>query len=60
MSNFAFLTSDFPAVHDAARSAERHAASDPVAAAFLSGKAMELAVKWVLVTPRRLPRWPVH
>ncbi len=47
MSNFAFLAADFPAVHDAARSAEKHAASDPVAAAFLSGKAMELAVKWV-------------
>lgn len=46
MSNFAFLAAEFPAVHEAAMSAERHAGSDPTAAAFFAGKAVEIAVKW--------------
>jgi type I restriction enzyme R subunit len=46
MSNFAFLSAEFPTVHEAAVAAERHAASDPTAAAFFAGKAVEVAVKW--------------
>ncbi|KPF99704.1 restriction endonuclease subunit R [Rhodopseudomonas sp. AAP120] len=46
MSNFAFLSLEFPTVHEAAVAAERHAASDPTAAAFFAGKAVEVAVKW--------------
>jgi type I restriction enzyme R subunit len=46
MSNFAFLAAEFPAVHEAAVAAERHAASDPTATAFFAGKAVEVAVKW--------------
>ena len=45
--NFTFLQADFPAIHETMRSAERQAGSDPTAAAFLAGKGMELAVKWV-------------
>ncbi len=45
MSNFAFLAAEFPAVHEAALAAERHAAGDPTAAAFFAGKAVEVAVK---------------
>ena len=46
MLNFSFLAADFPDIHDAMRGAERHGQADPVAAAFLAGKGMELAVKW--------------
>lgn len=46
MSNFAFLAIEFPAVHEAATAAERHAGSDPTAAAFFAGKTVEIAVKW--------------
>ena len=46
MSNFAFLLPEFPHVHEAALDAERHAGSNPTAAAFFAGKAVELAVKW--------------
>lgn len=45
-SNFAHLEPDFPAVHAAATSAERLALSEPVAAAILAGKAVELALGW--------------
>jgi type I restriction enzyme R subunit len=46
MSNFAFLSAEFPAVHEAAAEAERQAAVSPTAAAFFAGKAVEVAVKW--------------
>lgn len=46
MSNFAFLAAEFPAVHEAAVEAERQAAVSPTAAAFFTGKAVEIAVKW--------------
>ena len=46
MSNFAFLATEFPTVHDAAMEAERQASVSPTAAAFFAGKAVELAVKW--------------
>ncbi len=46
MSNFAFLASEFPAVHDAAVEAEKQAALSPTAAAFFAGKTVEIAVKW--------------
>jgi type I restriction enzyme R subunit len=46
MSNFAFLSAEFPAVHDAAVEAERQAAVSPTASAFFAGKALEIAVKW--------------
>ncbi|MGO3932451.1 DEAD/DEAH box helicase family protein [Rhodopseudomonas pseudopalustris] len=46
MSNFAFLSAEFPTVHEAAVAAERHASSDPTAAAFFAGKAVEVLVKW--------------
>jgi type I restriction enzyme R subunit len=46
MSNFAFLSLEFPAVHEAAVEAERQAGVSPTAAAFFAGKAVEVAVKW--------------
>lgn len=46
MSNFAFLAGEFPTVHEPAVAAERHANSDPTAAAFFAGKTVEIAVKW--------------
>lgn len=46
MSNFAFLVQEFPTVHEGAVAAERHAASDPRAAAFYAGRTVEIAVKW--------------
>jgi type I restriction enzyme R subunit len=46
MSNFAFLATEFPAVHEAATEAERQAGVSPTAAAFFAGKAVEVAVKW--------------
>jgi type I restriction enzyme R subunit len=46
MSNFAFLATEFPAVHEAAVEAERQAGLSPTAAAFFAGKAVEVAVKW--------------
>jgi len=46
MSNFTFLSAEFPAVHEAAVEAERQAAVSPTAAAFFAGKAVEVAVKW--------------
>ncbi len=46
MSNFAFLSAEFPAVYDAAVEAERQAAVSPTASAFFAGKAVEIAVKW--------------
>src|SRR6185436_14227923 len=46
MSNFAFLATEFPTVHEAAVEAERQAGVSPTAAAFFAGKAVEVAVKW--------------
>src|ERR1700736_568891 len=46
MSNFAFLATESPAVHEAAVEAERQAGVSPTAAAFFAGKAVEVAVKW--------------
>ena len=46
MSNFAFLESEFPAIHEAALAAERHGVADPRAALFYAGRTVELAVKW--------------
>ena len=54
MSNFAFLATEFPAVHEAALSAERNAAADPTAAAFFAGKTVEIAVKWAFRADQRL------
>ncbi|WP_156332443.1 hypothetical protein [Rhodopseudomonas sp. AAP120] len=57
MSNFAFLSAEFPTVHEAAVAAERHAASDPTAAAFFAGKAVEVAVKPRLKIRPRVAIW---
>ncbi|MBS1720436.1 MAG: DEAD/DEAH box helicase family protein [Armatimonadetes bacterium] len=46
MSQFAFLQSEFPEVHDAAHRAEALANSDPRAACFYARRALELAVTW--------------
>ncbi|MBB3974113.1 DEAD/DEAH box helicase family protein [Hansschlegelia beijingensis] len=46
MSNFAFLATEFPHVHQAAVEAEKQASASPTAAAFFAGKAVEVAVKW--------------
>jgi type I restriction enzyme R subunit len=46
MSNFAFLATEFPVVHEAAVEAESQAGVSPTAAAFFAGKAVEVAVKW--------------
>lgn len=45
-SQFAFLLSEFPEVHDAAHRAEALANSDPRAACFYARRALELAVTW--------------
>lgn len=46
MSQFVFLQSEFPEVHDAAHRAEALANSDPRAACFYARRALELAVSW--------------
>lgn len=46
MSQFAFLKTEFPEVHDAAHRAEALANSDPRAACFYARRALELAVTW--------------
>jgi type I restriction enzyme R subunit len=47
MSNFAFLQSEWPGVHDAALRAEQAAHPDPRAACFYARYALELAVSWM-------------
>ena len=47
MSQFAFLQSEFPEVHEAAHRAEALANSDPRAACFYARRALELAVTWI-------------
>ncbi len=46
MSQFVFLRSEFPEVHDAAHRAEALANSDPRAACFYARRTLELAVSW--------------
>ena len=47
MSNFAFLKSEWPALHDAASKAESLAHPDARAACFYARRAVELAVHWL-------------
>ena len=46
MSNFLFLQAEWPAVFDAASSAESSIDADPRAACFYARRALELAVAW--------------
>ena len=46
MSNFAFLSAEFPTVHETAAEAERQATVSPTAAVFFAGKTVEVLVKW--------------
>ena len=46
MSQFAFLQTEFPTVHEAAIRAEALAYSDPRAACFYTRRALEMAVSW--------------
>lgn len=46
MSNFAFLTAEFPEIFDSAKRAEGYAANDPRTAAFHARRTVELAVQW--------------
>lgn len=45
-SNFAFLQSEWPGIHEAAARAEELAYSDPRSACFQARRALELLVKW--------------
>ena len=46
MSHFAYLQTEFPAIHEAAVKAEEMALSDPRASAFYGRRAVDLAVNW--------------
>jgi type I restriction enzyme, R subunit len=46
MSNFSFLASEWPDVHEAATRAEAAVHPDPRAACFYARRALELAVRW--------------
>jgi type I restriction enzyme R subunit len=47
LSNFAFLTADFPEIAASARSAERYVYRDPRSACFYARRALEQAVTWL-------------
>ncbi|MCO6184833.1 DEAD/DEAH box helicase family protein [Rhizobium sp. L1K21] len=47
MSNFAFLSAEFPEIFDSAKRAEGYVASDPRSAAFNARFTVEQAVKWI-------------
>ena len=47
MSNFTFLKSEWPELHDAASKAESLAYPDPRTACFYARRALELAVFWL-------------
>lgn len=46
MSKFDYLAQEFPAIHETALAAERHAGSVPRTAAFHAERTVEIAVKW--------------
>ncbi|MGA9867686.1 MAG: DEAD/DEAH box helicase family protein [Acetobacteraceae bacterium] len=54
MSQFGFLNSEWPDIHDAADSAERAVLSDPRASAFYARRALELTLAWLYKFDRRL------
>ncbi len=56
MSQFAFLSTDFPALHQNARKAETHALSDPRGACFWARLTLETALKWLYRTDPDLKR----
>ena len=47
MSNFDFLSPEWPDVHDSATKAEAATLTDPRTACFYARRALESAVKWV-------------
>jgi type I restriction enzyme, R subunit len=47
MSNFAFLTTDFPEIANSAQQAERYVNGDPRTACFYARRALEQAVSWL-------------
>lgn len=54
MSQFGFLQLEWPDIFEAAAQAERHALSDPRAAAFYARRAIELFVAWLYKADTRL------
>ncbi|HEY2470158.1 MAG TPA: DEAD/DEAH box helicase family protein [Terracidiphilus sp.] len=54
MSNFAFLQSEWPQVHEAASRAESLVYPDPRAACFYARRALELAVQWLYKAESKL------
>ncbi len=54
MSQFGFLSSEWPDIQAAATQAERHALSDPRASAFHARRTLELVMAWLYKYDRRL------
>ncbi len=54
MSQFGFLSPEWPDIHAAATQAERHALSDPRASAFHARRTLELVMAWLYKYDRRL------
>ncbi|MBI3892854.1 MAG: DUF4145 domain-containing protein [Candidatus Wallbacteria bacterium] len=54
MSNFAFLTPEWPIIHEAASRAESLAYPDPRSACFYARHALELAVRWLYLADATL------
>ena len=47
MTNFIFLQTEWPAIHQAARRVEEYLQSDPRSACFHARRALELTVQWL-------------
>ncbi|MDO5647515.1 DEAD/DEAH box helicase family protein [Paracoccus sp. (in: a-proteobacteria)] len=56
MTQFAFLETEFPALFEHARKAEKAALSDPRQACFWARLTLETAVKWMFASDPALPR----
>lgn len=54
MSNFAFLQSEWPGIHESAARAEASVYADPRAACFYARRTLELVVKWVYAHDREV------
>ena len=56
MSHFSFLAKEWPAIHEAAVKAERHARADAQTACFYARRALELLVDWLYSADNSLTR----
>jgi type I restriction enzyme, R subunit len=56
MSNFAFLQTEWPAVHEAATQAEAQVHTDPRTACFYARRALELGVGWLYAHDKAFKR----